>query len=111
MPLFPLFLRFRAWPRQRRAPNSHHCRQTGLSVIPLPFNFLAKAYTDVGQPQATCGSDKSTFQNHAGDLSLCSEKMPSVFIKTYGCQMNERDSEAVAAQLVAKGYSIAPAEN
>ncbi len=34
--------------------------------------------------------------------------MPSVFIKTYGCQMNERDSEAVAAQLVAKGYSLAP---
>ena len=33
--------------------------------------------------------------------------MPSVFIKTYGCQMNERDSEAVAAQLVAKGYSLA----
>ena len=32
--------------------------------------------------------------------------MPSVFIKTYGCQMNERDSEAVAAQLVAKGYSM-----
>jgi tRNA-2-methylthio-N6-dimethylallyladenosine synthase len=37
--------------------------------------------------------------------------MPTVFIKTYGCQMNERDSEAVAAQLVAKGYSIAPSEN
>ncbi len=36
--------------------------------------------------------------------------MPSVFIKTYGCQMNERDSEAVAAQLVAKGYSLAPSE-
>ena len=33
--------------------------------------------------------------------------MPSVFIKTYGCQMNERDSDAVAAQLVAKGYSMA----
>ena len=29
--------------------------------------------------------------------------MPSVYIRTYGCQMNERDSEAVAAQLVAKG--------
>lgn len=37
--------------------------------------------------------------------------MPSVFIKTYGCQMNERDSEAVAAQLVAKGYSLAADEN
>ena len=36
--------------------------------------------------------------------------MPSVFIKTYGCQMNERDSEAVAAQLDAKGYSLAPSE-
>jgi tRNA-2-methylthio-N6-dimethylallyladenosine synthase len=40
----------------------------------------------------------------------CPEKMPSVFIKTYGCQMNERDSEAVAAQLVAKGYSLAKSE-
>ena len=37
--------------------------------------------------------------------------MPSVFIKTYGCQMNERDSEAVAAQLVARGYSLAPSEH
>ena len=36
--------------------------------------------------------------------------MPSVFIKTYGCQMNERDSEAVAAQLVAKGYTLARSE-
>jgi len=36
--------------------------------------------------------------------------MPSVFIKTYGCQMNERDSEAVAALLVAKGYALSPSE-
>jgi len=36
--------------------------------------------------------------------------MPSVFIKTYGCQMNERDSEAVAAQLAARGYSLARSE-
>ena len=36
--------------------------------------------------------------------------MPSVFIKTYGCQMNERDSEQVAAQLVARGYTLAPSE-
>ncbi len=37
--------------------------------------------------------------------------MPSVYIKTYGCQMNERDSEAVAAQLVAKGYVLAASEH
>jgi tRNA-2-methylthio-N6-dimethylallyladenosine synthase len=36
--------------------------------------------------------------------------MPSVYIKTYGCQMNERDSEAVAAQFVAKGYTLASSE-
>jgi len=36
--------------------------------------------------------------------------MPSVFIKTYGCQMNERDSEAVAAQLTARGYSLSESE-
>jgi tRNA-2-methylthio-N6-dimethylallyladenosine synthase len=37
--------------------------------------------------------------------------MPRVFIKTYGCQMNERDSEAVAAQLVAKGYTLVLSED
>ena len=36
--------------------------------------------------------------------------MPSVYIKTFGCQMNERDSEAVAAQLVAKGYTLTRGE-
>lgn len=36
--------------------------------------------------------------------------MPSVYIKTYGCQMNERDSEAVAAQLVSQGYTLARSE-
>src|SRR2546430_10861371 len=36
--------------------------------------------------------------------------MPSVYIKTYGCQMNERDSEAVAAQLKAKGYTLVQGE-
>lgn len=37
--------------------------------------------------------------------------MPSVFIKTYGCQMNERDSEAVLAQLAARGYAMASSES
>src|SRR5213593_4465804 len=30
--------------------------------------------------------------------------MPTFFIKTYGCQMNERDSEQVAHSLMARGY-------
>ncbi len=37
--------------------------------------------------------------------------MNRVFIKTYGCQMNERDSEAVAALLRARGYRIVQDEN
>jgi tRNA-2-methylthio-N6-dimethylallyladenosine synthase len=36
--------------------------------------------------------------------------MKRVYIKTYGCQMNERDSEAVAAMLRARGYDIAASE-
>ena len=32
--------------------------------------------------------------------------MPSVYIKTYGCQMNERDSEQVARSLVVRGYRL-----
>lgn len=37
--------------------------------------------------------------------------MPSVYIKTYGCQMNERDSEAVAASFIRRGYSLARSES
>src|SRR5271156_6752423 len=32
--------------------------------------------------------------------------MPSVFIKTYGCQMNVRDSEQVARDLAGRGYDL-----
>jgi len=32
--------------------------------------------------------------------------MPKVLIKTYGCQMNERDSEQVAQMLIARGYEM-----
>ena len=37
--------------------------------------------------------------------------MNRVYIKTYGCQMNERDSEAVAALLRARGYRLVPDED
>ena len=33
-----------------------------------------------------------------------------IYIKTYGCQMNERDSEACAGMLVKKGHSIVDVE-
>lgn len=36
--------------------------------------------------------------------------MPKVFFKTYGCQMNERDSEQVSRDLLARGYDLTPDE-
>ena len=36
--------------------------------------------------------------------------MPKFFIKTYGCQMNERDSEQVAHSLIERGYERAKNE-
>src|SRR5271170_3240175 len=36
--------------------------------------------------------------------------MPSVFIKTYGCQMNVRDSEQVARDLADRGYNLVERE-
>src|SRR4051812_27889589 len=32
--------------------------------------------------------------------------MPKVYIKTYGCQMNERDSEQVSQMFVERGYTM-----
>ena len=32
--------------------------------------------------------------------------MPKVFLKTYGCQMNERDSEQVSRMLIERGYEM-----
>ena len=37
--------------------------------------------------------------------------MPSVFIKTYGCQMNVRDSEQVARDLASRGYDLVESED
>ena len=39
-----------------------------------------------------------------------SRSVKTVFIKTYGCQMNERDSDAVAAMLRNHGYALAESE-
>jgi tRNA-2-methylthio-N6-dimethylallyladenosine synthase len=37
--------------------------------------------------------------------------MPTVFIKTYGCQMNVRDSEQVARDLATRGYELVERED
>jgi tRNA-2-methylthio-N6-dimethylallyladenosine synthase len=37
--------------------------------------------------------------------------MPKFFIKTYGCQMNERDSEQVAHSLIGRGYERTESES
>ncbi|MEX2578580.1 MAG: tRNA (N6-isopentenyl adenosine(37)-C2)-methylthiotransferase MiaB [Verrucomicrobiales bacterium] len=34
--------------------------------------------------------------------------MPKVYLKTYGCQMNERDSEQVAQMFVERGFTVTP---
>jgi tRNA-2-methylthio-N6-dimethylallyladenosine synthase len=36
--------------------------------------------------------------------------MPKVHVRTYGCQMNERDSEQVARMFVEGGYTVTPDE-
>jgi tRNA-2-methylthio-N6-dimethylallyladenosine synthase len=42
--------------------------------------------------------------NSARACIIFARIMPKFFIKTYGCQMNERDSEQVAHSLIARGY-------
>jgi tRNA-2-methylthio-N6-dimethylallyladenosine synthase len=37
--------------------------------------------------------------------------MAKVFLKTYGCQMNERDSEQVVRMLLERGHTLTPHEN
>jgi tRNA-2-methylthio-N6-dimethylallyladenosine synthase len=52
--------------------------------------------------------------NPSGDSAaarvLFRPPMPKFYIKTYGCQMNERDSEQVAHSLIERGYTKADAE-
>ncbi|MFM7180950.1 MAG: tRNA (N6-isopentenyl adenosine(37)-C2)-methylthiotransferase MiaB [Verrucomicrobiales bacterium] len=37
--------------------------------------------------------------------------MPTVYIKTYGCQMNERDSEQVGEMFIERGYTLTRRED
>src|SRR5882672_5294971 len=53
--------------------------------------------------------DDTFWQRWHGNVSF-SPYMPKFFIKTYGCQMNERDSEQVAHSLITRGYERATSE-
>jgi tRNA-2-methylthio-N6-dimethylallyladenosine synthase len=44
-------------------------------------------------------------------MALFCPSMPKFYIKTYGCQMNERDSEQVAHSLIARGYEPTTTES
>jgi tRNA-2-methylthio-N6-dimethylallyladenosine synthase len=50
--------------------------------------------------------DNPSLTHRDGALLKTFLQVNRVYIKTYGCQMNERDSEAVAAMLRARGYRI-----
>jgi tRNA-2-methylthio-N6-dimethylallyladenosine synthase len=51
-------------------------------------------------------SPRSQLTPKIGGLKKSLPSVNRVYIKTYGCQMNERDSEAVAAMLRGRGYRI-----
>lgn len=43
-------------------------------------------------------------------MTVSKKQLRAVHIKTYGCQMNERDSEAIGALLVRHGYQLVDSE-
>jgi tRNA-2-methylthio-N6-dimethylallyladenosine synthase len=63
--------------------------------------------------EMTRGEGDPLFVRMALSPALCivREPVPKFFIKTYGCQMNERDSEQVAHSLVARGYERVSCED
>ena len=54
--------------------------------------------------------ETAAVQNASHALASAPFAMPKVFLKTYGCQMNERDSEQVARDLVDRGYELTAEE-
>ncbi len=68
----------------------------------IPLKFFTRIHHDSIRDAAN--GDLSRFVQNSGPL------MPKFYIKTYGCQMNERDSEQVARSLLDRGYERAPNE-
>src|SRR5512133_1281358 len=65
----------------------------------------------IGGSPASERSRVSRLTRPVARLPTTLPRLNRVHIKTYGCQMNERDSEAVAAMLRARGYRIVPDED
>src|ERR1043166_1311544 len=64
---------------------------------PSPLRCTGSAFPHFGFRISAEGGPSSPFQSPSVQLACWrAEQMPSVYIKTYGCQMNERDSEQVA---------------
>ena len=82
------------------------CLQPGGASLPPPWTVCLWAIIHLFPDSLFIQTSFFSFP----PLACSIVQMPSVFIKTYGCQMNERDSEAVAAQLVARGWSLAASE-
>src|SRR2546423_151372 len=61
-------------------------------------------------PLVAQASSSATLARPSGLCHNPLSSMPKFFIKTYGCQMNERDSEQVAHSLLQRGYTRATSE-
>src|SRR4051812_11305672 len=106
-----------AW-RTSAGPSVRH-RKRGASRPPkrFPALTLGRAWISYTPPTSETRPHQdvrsSTSARPTADWSLCAQgsSVNRVHIKTYGCQMNERDSEAVAAILRAGGYRVVAEEN
>src|SRR6266480_3226599 len=53
----------------------------------------------VAKPERSGGSASAGFQTHHGN-----SRSTTFYLETFGCQMNEHDSEKVAGVLLSRGY-------
>src|SRR3954469_21645750 len=85
-----------------------HCATATRSCAGAPTPFPA-ATLPVRRSQSRSGFHAvDSVQRSA--VPLLRSPMPRFFIKTYGCQMNERDSEQVAHSLLERGYETVTSE-
>ena len=54
-------------------------------------------------------SDTHRGRNGPGATRSAKRRMPSIYIETFGCQMNEADSRYIAERATSAGYSVASA--